>query len=191
MKEIKEQLKELKQIKPDSEWIKENRSILKSQIESAGLPQEASFKEKAVSFAVYIFRSFKSRIVRPVWVGAAVLFLVLLGGGAIVQASGDAKPGTLLYYARIAKEKTQIATTFDKKEKSKLSLKFAGEHAKDITEVLDESGSGDKEATEKLSRNFEENLESVKMGLKEMGVEEETEENNKNDSDYKDNQKEK
>jgi len=171
MKEIKEQLKQLKQIEPDQDWVRENRSILKSQVESAGLPREASFKEKTLGFFAYILKSFRSRIVRPVWAGAAVLLLVLLGGGAIVQASGDAKPGTLLYYARIAKEKTQIATTFDKKEKSKLSLKFAGEHAKDITEVLDEPGSKDEEATKKLSRNFEESLESVKMSLKEMGVE--------------------
>src|SRR6056297_1650974 len=133
MKDLTKQLDRLKEIRPEPSWKENERAVLESRIRSSRISQEADLKERLFSKFIYVVRGLKSRLVRPAWAGIAVLLLVLLGGGAIVQASEDAKPGSLLYYARLAKEKTQIATTFDEREKNKLSLKFAGEHATDIT----------------------------------------------------------
>lgn len=183
------QLKNLKQVKPEKSWKEENREFLLSQISKEQEEKlELTLTEKVSEKFSYALSLFKTAIIKPAWVGVAAIVLLVLGGGAMVQASSDAKPGSFLYYARIVKEKAQLATTFDKEEKTKMGIKFASEHAKDITEVMNNPGFRDEEATQKLSHDFEQRLESVKSGLKNIGDrEEENEESEEKDKREKNN----
>src|SRR3989339_293021 len=79
---------------------------------------------------------------------------VLLGGGFFsLNAAKDTKPGDSLYIAKIISEKTQFALTFNEKKKVKLGIEFAGNRAKEITQVLSEEGDVEIRV-EKLKDNF-------------------------------------
>ena len=175
-KELIKKLNQLESVQLDESWKENNRAVLFNQISSSDIPEEAYLKEKLVKNFLNSFIFFKKHILTPAWAGAIIL-VFLISSGIVVQASGDARPGSFFYYARLIKEGTQLASTFDKKEKNKLNLKFASEHAKDITDVLNDPGFNKEGDAEKLAKNFEDSLESVKTSLKEMRAESEKDEN--------------
>lgn len=170
-KELIKKLNQLKSVELDQSWKENNRAVLFNQISSSDIPEEAYLKERIAKNFIHSFRFFKEHILTPAWAGAIVL-VFLVSSGVVVQASGDARPGSLLYYARLIKERTQLVATLDKKEKNKLNLKFASEHAKDITDVLKDPNFNKEEDGQKLAKNFEDSLESVKNSLKEIKAEE-------------------
>ncbi|MCK4553941.1 hypothetical protein KAU19_03185 [Candidatus Parcubacteria bacterium] len=178
--ELLSQLNNLKNIKPDSQWKTGNREILLNQISS-------SQEEVRVSWLASLRSGFRilenmlphspqfggarqliRQLSQPVW--AVVLIMVIVFGGGIVSlnASRDTKPGDSLYIAKVISEKTQLAITFNEKEKVKLGIEFAGNRTKEITQVLAEADNviKEKEAkVEKLSQNFKKEINTVKSRL--------------------------
>jgi hypothetical protein len=98
--------------------------------------------------------------------------VVVIGGGIFgVQASNYSNPGDSLYIAKIISNKAKLAITFDEEKKTKMRIRFASDHAKDITKFLAESDPKEEnKETEKLSKNFKEQIDSVKTKLKEIKV---------------------
>ncbi len=166
-KELKEKLNKLGQeIKPDTEWKNSNRSILISQIDNYTGSKESS---SAPSFKHILGQKFaevlklRKAISQPAWAVLAIIFVVV-GGGVGVQASQSSMPGDSLYFTKILKEKVQMAVTFDEEEKKKMGIRFASNHAKEISEVLsDKSGYG--QETEDLQEDFKREIESIKFYL--------------------------
>jgi hypothetical protein len=98
--------------------------------------------------------------------------VVVIGGGIFgVQASNYSNPGDSLYIAKIISNKAKLAITFDEEKKTKMRIRFASDHAKDITKFLAESDPKEEtKETEKLSKNFKEQIYSVKTKLKEIKI---------------------
>jgi hypothetical protein len=160
-KELIKKLNGLKSIKLDSNFKEESGRILYNQISnsSGGFTASLNIFQKAFGY-----------IAQPVW---AVFFVVVVIGGGIfgVQASNYSNPGDSLYIAKIISNKAKLAITFDEEKKTKMRIRFASDHAKDITKFLAESDPKEEtKETEKLSKNFKEQIYSVKTKLKEIKI---------------------
>jgi hypothetical protein len=73
-----------------------------------------------------------------------------------------------LYIAKIISEKAQFAITFDEKDKAKLGVEFAANRAKEMIQVLKDSGQTAEGANNKLqtlSQNFKKEISQVKKRL--------------------------
>jgi len=63
-----------------------------------------------------------------------------------------------------------LAMTFDKEQKARLDMKLASIHAKEISEVLaSASYKGNDKKVEQLSQSFEQEINTVKERLSEIG----------------------
>ena len=168
--ELLSQLNKLQNIKPVNQWKNDNREILLNQI-SCGeeMMKVGWFKVLENMLPQQLIR----QLFQPVW--AVVLIMVIVFGGGIVSlnASRDTKPGDSLYIAKVISEKAQLAITFNEKEKAKLGIEFAGNRAKEITQVLAEADSviKEKEAKiEKLTRDFKKEIKQVKSRLVKINI---------------------
>jgi hypothetical protein len=160
-KELIKKLNSLKSIKLDSNFKEESGRVLYNQISnsSGGFTASLNVFQKAFGY-----------IAQPMW---AVFFVVVVIGGGIfgVQASNYSNPGDSLYIAKIISNKAKLAITFDEEKKTKMRIRFASDHAKDITKFLAESDPKEEtKETEKLSKNFKEQIYSVKTKLKEIKI---------------------
>jgi len=165
-KELIEKLKMLKEVRLEASWKQESRGVLLSQISNA-VSEEVRF-----GFAnklSYFFKSFFSFVPRSAWAGISML-VILVSGALSVYAANYSKPGDSLYTARILKEKAQLAMTFNQEDKARLDMKMANNHAKEISEVLaNPKYKGDDKKAEQLAQNFEQEINTVKERLSEIG----------------------
>ena len=163
-KQIINQLNKLAKRQPDSVWKAKNRELLLNQI---GLnPQDNS---AAVETGFSIFK-LPIRLVKTIPQPVMAVFLIVLfmfGSGVLsIKASKNAKPGDSLYIAKIINEKTQLALTFDERKKAQLGIEFAGNRAKELSQILaDTSGANDvsqKAKVDDLVNNFKKEINGVK-----------------------------
>lgn len=160
-KELIQQLKKLQRIEPRESFIKENRERILNYInrerESFNITTEAKLK-------------LPIRMLRTISQPALAVFLivaVLFGGGVMsLYAAKDSKPGDSLYIAKIINEKTQLALTFNQKKKVRLGIEFAGNRAKELSQVLMEEETLKRdEQVEALVNNFKQELKLARMRL--------------------------
>jgi hypothetical protein len=173
-KELLEKLNSFKAIKLDSDFKEESGRILYSQISnsSGGFTANLNIFQKAFEY-----------IAQPIW---AVFFAVLVIGAGIfgVNASNYADPSDSLYIAKIISNKAKLAITFDEEKKTKMGIRFASDHAKDITKFLASSEPAEEnKETEKLTKNFKKQIDSVKTKLKEIKVVKEEDKENKDEKE--------
>ena len=170
--ELIKQLNSLNKIKLDNQWKNDNREILLNQIsssqEEAQISRLASLRSGFRILENMLPQQLIRQLSQPVW--AVVLIMVIVFGGGIVSlnASRDTKPGDSLYIAKVISEKAQLAVTFNEKEKAKLGIEFAGNRAKEITQVLAEADNAIKEKdakVEKLTKDFKKEINTVKSRL--------------------------
>ncbi len=112
-------------------------------------------------------RQILMNLAKPVWAAFAACILILVVGIGGVYASKNAKPGDSLYIAKIISERAQFAITFDEKDKAKLGIEFAANRAKEMIQVLKDSGqtavASDQLKT--LTQNFKKEISQVKKRL--------------------------
>ncbi|MDD2680799.1 MAG: hypothetical protein PHE20_01695 [Patescibacteria group bacterium] len=137
-------LKSLKSIKPEDSWLKSNREILLAQIANSSNKELSPWTRLVIDA-----RSFLAIASKPA-ISFASLLLVLVGASAYGHlAFSKTKPNDSLYIARIISEKAKLSTVFDTEEREKMEVRFATNHAEDITEVL---------ATQVLDENNQDQL---------------------------------
>jgi hypothetical protein len=168
-KELVKQLHKLRQVAPNSEWKKKSREVLLNQISGA-----------SKSEPVGIFKAFRGAwpqsvlqlTAQPVAVVLIIVAIVFGGGTISIYAARDTVPGDSFYIAKRISEKAQLALTFNDADKVKLGFEFAGKRAKEIEQVLAEpNGNGEKQAkVEKLTQNFREEIEGIKVRLGKIAV---------------------
>lgn len=165
-KELIGKLNNFKNIKLDSNYKEEAKGILFNQISSS-----------SDNFVIHNFtltQKVFGYIAQPIW---AVFFAIIIIGGGIfsVGASQYMNPSDSLYIAKLISNKAQLAITFNEVKKTKLGIKFANNHAKDITKVL-ASGEIDNEGAEatRLGEDFKEQISSVRSKLNEIKIAEES-----------------
>lgn len=166
-KELLSQLNNLKNIKPDGDWKRASREILLSQI-SGGYYDAEKTELKKENFVF----SLKHLFAQPAFITITILAVVLGGGVLSLNVSRNTKPGDSLYIAKIISEKARATFTFNDEDKAKLGLEFAGERAKEMSQVLAGSNDDEKKAekVEKLANNIKKEISNVKMRLQNMGV---------------------
>lgn len=170
MPNITKQLNNLKNIQASDSFKKENRNILLNQIYSGNKDaSEVSFNWLETITKKIPLDMFKS-VPHSAFVGAFVLVLLFTSGFFGMRVAENAKPGDPLYIAKIAGEKTQLVFTFDEKKKVGLGLKFAGNRAKEISLVLNESkDEGKKEETvSQLVGNFKKEISGLRTRIEKI-----------------------
>lgn len=166
-KDLFKKLNNLKTVKPDDNWRKNYREILRSQILAGAAVNKTESNLKIIWESIMPGKIFID-LAKPVWATTLVSALILAIGIGGVYFSKNSKPGDSLYIAKIISEQAQQAITFNEKDKAKLGLEFAANRAKEITQVLEESKeSADKkgEKVEQLSQNFKKEISQVKTRL--------------------------
>ncbi|MCF7860429.1 hypothetical protein K9M09_02305 [Patescibacteria group bacterium] len=156
------QLKSLKKIKPEDSWLKSNREILLAQIANAGVKELSPWKRLVIDT-----RSFLATASRPA-ISLASLLLLLVGASTFGHlAFSKTKPNDSLYIARIISEKAKLSTVFNNEEREKLEVKFATNHAEDITEVLaaNKMDENNQDQVAKLNENFNKEINTVRTRI--------------------------
>lgn len=163
----------LKTVKPDDNWKKNYREILFSQI-SAGQTASQPKTNLQIIWESIEPKQILADLAKPVWSVSLASLLILAVAVGSVYASKNSKPGDSLYIAKIISEKAQLAITFSEEDKAKLSLEFATNRAKEITQVLQEVKEPENKKNEKvqqLSQNFKNEIKQAKSRLTAIKVE--------------------
>ncbi|MDP2766664.1 MAG: DUF5667 domain-containing protein [Candidatus Methanoperedens sp.] len=175
--ELLKQLNNLKNIKPDSQWEKGNRELLFNQIygSQSALGGQSEDREAEISWIKILgnmaaHSKMIKQLSQPACVVCAIVIIVFGGGIAGVKAARNTKPGDSLYIAKIISEKTQFAVTFNEKEKAKLGLDFAGNRAREISQVIAESDKNKEAQVEKLTEDFKNEIKQVKSRLEKINA---------------------
>ena len=165
-KALLKKLNNLKNIEPDSVWKSRYREVLYSQISAGSAAGQPESNLKIIWESIRP-REIFAELAKPVWLTGAACVLILAVGIGGVYASKNSKPGDSLYIAKIISERTQLAMTFNEKDKAKLGLEFAANRAKEITQVLKDEGQSDasKEKLENLAKNFKKEISQAKGRL--------------------------
>ncbi|MFH1427340.1 MAG: DUF5667 domain-containing protein [Patescibacteria group bacterium] len=163
-KDFLKKLQSLKTIQPGTSWKERNREILASQIYS-------NIQEKYNIKILALPKNFFHFISQPALV-VVFICLVVFGGSFIsVKVARTTMPGDSMFIARVISEKAQLAITFNEEEKAKLGLKFANNHAKEISKILSDTDLTSEKniaKAEKLTMDFKKEINSVKSKLKEI-----------------------
>ncbi len=162
--DIIKQLKRLESIVPGNEWKSRNKEILMAQISGAASGRKVSGFKVAFNLLPYQLRRFTAQ---PVTVVFLILLIVFGSGIAGIMASSNAVPGDSLYIAKRLSEQTQFALTFGETAKTKLTLEFAENRAKELAQVLSQEPDqkNKQETVDKLTQNFNNEIDSAKSRI--------------------------
>lgn len=170
-KKLLSQLNNLKNIKPENTWKKENREILLSQI--SGGEYFAAPVQITESRDNNFFGLMRSYFAQPSFVATTVVILLFVGGAGSLYAARGTKPGDSLYIAKIISERTQLAITFGEEERARLGIEFAGNRAEEINQVLG-GADNEKEKTEKVGKltlSLKKEISGARERLKKISAE--------------------
>src|SRR5205823_4324010 len=93
---------------------------------------------------------------------AAACLVVALASGGTVATSADTVPGDVLYPAKIAVERVQLATTSDDVDRARLHVVFADHR---LTELERAVAVGDQNNASALTRRYADELEAATIAL--------------------------
>ena len=184
-RELLQKLNNLKTIKPDDNFKKNCREILYSQISAGVTTNKSESNLKTIWDGIMPGKVFMN-MVKPVWATSLASVLILIIGLGGVYASKNSKPGDSLYIAKIISEKAQFAMAFNEKDKAKLGLEFAANRAKEMIQVLQDTGQTatiNNDKLEKLSQNFKKEISQVKTRLTTMKAAEKQNKQNKKEEE--------
>lgn len=159
-RDLIKKLGNLKEIKPDSSWLKANRDSLYTQISNSGAHEASVW----TSFII-TFKSVVKTASNPAMALASIM-VVLLGTSAYGHLLlSQAKPNQSLYIAREISEKAKLNTILDTKEREQMAGKFAANNAQDIINVLSDPATQDAAEIAKLSNKLNEEIKTVKKTI--------------------------
>ncbi len=158
--ELIAKLNNLKNINPDQKWLESNRELLLSQVSNSGAENLSTWRVVFINVS-----SVLKSASQPVYALGAFVLLLLTGSLFSGQLLASTKPNDSLYIARILSEKVKLNTTFDSSARNKMEVKFASEHAQDITAVLADPSFNTEENRDQVARlnnSFNEEVNTVK-----------------------------
>ncbi|MFP4514853.1 MAG: hypothetical protein ACLFNO_02500 [Parcubacteria group bacterium] len=161
-KSLLTQVHKLRDIQPDKQWKAESQEFLRAQI-SDDVKTGAFFK-----VMVWI-KDFAKVSSQPAFALAAFILILITGTVFFNPMLSDAKPNDSLYIARIISEKAQVNMTFNKENRDRLSAQFATNHAKDITNLINDpnfqSNEDSKDKIADLSNDFNKEINSARESI--------------------------
>jgi len=158
-RELASKLNTLKNVNPNSEWLASNRNLLLAQISNSGAEDLSSRKVFFINF-----RSALQAASRPVF-ALGVFVLIMLSATFSHEIFDEAGPNDSLYIARVISERLKLNTTFGSEARDRLEVKFASNHAKEISAMLADPEfniEANKDQIAKLTDNFSKEVETVK-----------------------------
>lgn len=135
--QIYNQLKDLKNIKPNKTWRNNQRDILISQISQQSKEKENSLLQNSWFLCKSMLPSSMLRFVaRPVGVLTLIVFFAFSSGVFGISASKTSIPGDILYPVKLTGEKIKVGLTVSSEKKAELHVQFAEERMNEIETVL-------------------------------------------------------
>jgi len=127
---VTNQIKVLKKVKPNPDWLKSQRRNLLLQISSDNKAK------KAYSLSGFsLFKSIPKLVLRPV-IAVCLLFAMIFGGGFLtIKIAEGSVPGDFLYPVKIVIEDIKVALS-SQEGKSKLQAQFVGHRVKELTQII-------------------------------------------------------
>jgi len=126
----------LKDIQPNPDWLKSQRSNLLFEISQSGNKAKSAWKLPAFILPTRLLARHDFAF-KPVLVSLTLFGLIFGGGFLGVLASKDSLPGDLLYPIKIAIENTQVKVS-SQENKPKLQAEFVGTRVDELTQVIEE-----------------------------------------------------
>ncbi len=166
--ELIAKLNNLKSISPDQKWLESNRELLLSQVSNSGAENLSTWRVIFINIS-----SVMKSAAQPVYALGAFVLLLLTGSLFSGQLLASTKPNDSLYIARILSEKVKLNTTFDTATRNRMEMKFASEHAQDITAVLADpsfNNEENKDQVAKLNDSFNEEVNTVKENISRLAA---------------------
>lgn len=161
--ELISKLNSLKSVRPDKEWLESNRELLLSQVSNSGAEELTGWRLVVINFS-----SALKSVAQPVYALGAFVLMLLAGSLFSGRLLAGTKPNDSLYIARILSEKVKVNTTFGSEARNKMEMKFASEHAQDISAILADpsfNNEANQDQVAKLNESFNEEVSVVKEGL--------------------------
>lgn len=164
-KQLIQKLNNLREIHPDTDWLKSNRESLYSQISNSGAKELSSWSSFVINFS-----SLAKTVSMPAVALASFVVFILVSSIFSHQLLINAKPSDSLYIARVISEKAKLNTIFNAENREKMAAQFATSHAQDIITVLsDPSVIKNEEEVAKLSENFKAEINTAKQSISKLG----------------------
>lgn len=136
MSNLIEQLNELKNIKPNQDWVNAQRELLMSQIQVQSSKKHQSFVLNSWFFVKSLMPSGLLRFVaRPIGVVTIMALFIVSSGILGVNASRLSLPGDFLYPVKLTSEKVQVGLIAGDENKAEKRVEFAEERVKEIEAV--------------------------------------------------------
>ena len=162
-KNLLAKLNNLKSVRPNAEWVSDNRALLCQQISNSSGHKLSNWELFWINFKCLAQTS-----ARPVF--ALGVFLLVLVTSSIFghQLFSEAKPNDSLYIARVISEKARLNTVLDSQERDKMAAKFATNHAKDINRVLADpnfNNEANQDRVARLNENFNKEVEIARTKI--------------------------
>jgi hypothetical protein len=159
-RDLIKKLGNLKEIKPDSSWLKANRDSLYTQISNSGATEQSVWSSFVINFKSVL----KTATTPAMALGS--LMLLLIGTSAYSHLLlAQAKPNQSLYIARELSEKAKLNTILNTQEREEMAGKFAANNAQDIINVLSDPTVKDEQEIAKLSTKLNEEITTVKKTM--------------------------
>ena len=150
MDKVIEQLKGLKNVRPDRDWVATRRALLLSQISGQSAPQKESILANGWYFVKSLLPTGMLKFMaRPIGVVSAMLVVIFGSGIFGVSASRDSLPGDLLYPVKLTGEKVKVSLS-NNREQAKLHTEFAAERVKEIEKVVADDKNSDEQKKAKI-----------------------------------------
>lgn len=159
-RDLIKKLANLKEINPDTSWIKANRDSLYAQISNSGATEPSVWSSFVINFKSII------KTASAPAVALASIMLALIGSSAYSHLLlTSAKPNDSLYIAREISEKAKLTTILNTEEREKMENQFAINNVQDIITVLSDPSFKDEKEIVKLSTKLNEEIKTVKKAV--------------------------
>lgn len=159
-RDLIKKLGNLREIKPNEEWLKSNRDTLFSQISNSGAANLTSWS----SFVINV-KSFARTVSMPAMALGSIMLVVLTSSIFSHSLFTKTKPNESLYIARVISEKAKLYTILDTEVREKKAVEFAINHVQDISNVLATPDFKDEKDIAKLNASFQTEIKVVKDNI--------------------------
>ncbi len=158
---VANKIKSLKHVKPNPDWLKSQRRNILLEISSDN--QAQSKAKKLSGFLVGLLKPVPKLAFKPVVVTVLVLMLLFGGSWLTTSLAKNSGPGDFLYPVKLAIE--DIKLTFSSQGgKSKLQAKFISNRVEELTNIIKDEESLDKEErTSKAIQSLENQITTSKQ----------------------------
>jgi len=155
----------LKEIKPDTSWLKANRDSLYTQISNSGATEVSVWTSFVINF-----KSLLKTASAPAISLASLMFILVASSVYGHLLLSNTKPSNSLYIAREISEKAKLSTILDIEEREEMASQFAVSNAQDIINVLSDPNFKDEKEIAKLSTKLNEEIKTVKKNIAKVEI---------------------